>query len=371
MKKITCLMMLLVSITVNLCAQTNNSDKFFQVPDNIIITRRFFINLENGNKMQIDLTDITDLNVISNIDSLLQVFSTDIAGLKDSVADPLSSKRIDYFTDAKGRKKIRFQQHQPKGASFLLDKGDLASLRTEQDTINIIGIIPNAPKPEQKISISNPRYYHLTFWLNNINELPNYLHGELQQKVTTIQQHLHDKWPIQLGGSHHYLISDKDISAERAKGFTQNAIGDYVNGYIAVNLQNYKNYFVPSFSVGAKFTFTNRNQTFKWEPGIYWEPHFLFNRDSTGKTQTFRNDFLTVSYAQGGTTDYNSQKDFSFSAAFSLGYLIHRQGDIIDKNTFRLGVGKIKYSKISVEPSMYFNNFFKGITPCVRISFGF
>ena len=192
MKKITCLLMLLISITVSLCAQSNSSDKTFEVPANIIINRRFFINLDKGNKMQIDLSDINDLNFIANIDSLLQVFMTDIAPLKDSVADPLTSKRIDYFTDAQGRKKIRFQQFQPKGASFLLNKGELASLRTEQDTINIIGIISNPSKPKEKVSLTNPRYYHLIFLLNDINELYTYMHGPLKEKIITIQQHVND-----------------------------------------------------------------------------------------------------------------------------------------------------------------------------------
>ena len=126
-----------------------------------------------------------------------------------------------------------------------------------------------------------------------------------------------------------------------------------------------------SFSLGAKFTFTNRDRTFKWEPGIFWEPHYVFEKDNTGKLQTYRNDFLTLTYGQGGTTDYNAQKDFSFSAVFSLGYLINRQGDIFDKNTFRLGAGKIKFYKTSIEPSMYFNNLFRGITPGIRISQSF
>lgn len=364
--------MLAISITGNLCAQSNKSDKAFEVPDNIIITRRFFVNLDKGNKMQIDLSDLNDLNVVANIDSLLQVFMTDILPLKDSVADPLTSKRIDYITDAQGRKKIRFQQFQPKGATFLISKGELASLRTEQDTVNIIGIIANPPVPEQKVSLTNPRYYHFTFLLNDINELFNYNNGVLKQKITTILQHAKDdKWPLLLGGSHHYMQSDKDISAERVKGFTQGSVGDYVNGFITVNIQNYKNYFVPSFSLGAKFTFTNRERTFKWEPGLFWEPHFLFAKDSAGKTQTYRNDFLTLTYGQGGTTDYNAQKEFSFSAVFSLGYLIRQQGNIIDKNTFRLGAGKIRFYKTTIEPSMYFNNFFKGVSPCIRISQSF
>ncbi len=371
MKKTFSVLMLLTGVTASLCAQTNKSDKTFQVPDNIIMNRRFYINLDKGNKLEIELTDITDLDRLTNIDSLLQVFAEDIAPLKDSLADPLTSKRIDYITDAQGRKKIRFQQFQQKGASFLLNKGELASLRTEQDTINIIGIITNPPKPDQKISLRNARYYHLTFFLNNMNELSSYMNGALKEKIITIQNNVNGKWPLILGTGSHYLKKDSTISADRPIGFTAAGTGDFINGFITVNMQNYKNYFVPSFSIGARFVFANRDRTFKWEPGILWEPHYLFAKDNEGKLKTYRNDFLTLMYGQGGITDHDPLKDFSFSAVFSLGYLIRRQGDFMEKNTFRLGAGKLKLYKTTIEPSMYFDNFFHGVTPGIRISQSF
>lgn len=364
--------MLFVSITPDLCAQSNNNtDKAFEVPPNIIINRRFYINLDKGNKLEIELTDITDLERIANIDSLLKIFIDDITPLKDSLEDPLTTKRIDYLTDAKGRKKIRLQQFQPKGNNYLLNNGELSSLKINQDTINIIGIITNPPKPSQKISLTHPRYYHLMFYINNIGELVGYMNGSLTDKISTIQNNVNTKWPLILGGSSHYLGKDNTISADNPQGFVSGGIGDYLEGFITVNVQNYKNYFVPSFSLGARLTFANRDRTFKWEPGLFWEPHFLFARDSLEKMHTYRNDFLTLTYGQGGITDHDPRKDFSYSAVFSLGYLINRNGNYFEKNTFRFGAGKLKLLKTTIEPSIYFNNFFKGVTPGIRISQSF
>lgn len=368
MKKITCLLMLFTGITADLLSQSNNKpDKAFEVPANIIINRRFFVALDKGNKMQIELTDIADIDRLVNIDSLLQTFLHDIALLKDSLADPLASKRIDHVTDAQGRKKIRFQQFPPKGAGFLISNGELASLRTAQDTIHLIGIIADPPKAIQKISLINPRYYHLTFYLNDMAELKDYMNGILEEKIQTIRNHVNDKWPLLLGGSHHYLKQDKSISAEKPKGFTQTGTGDFLSGYATINVQNYKNYFVPSFSVGVRLTLANRDRTFKWEPGLLWEPHYIFVKDNNNKLRTYRNDFLTATYGQGGTKDYDPRKEFAYSAVFSLGYLINRQGDYFERNTFRMGAGKMQVFKTAIEPSLYFNNFFKGVTPGIRI----
>src|SRR6185503_6366413 len=116
MTKTICVLMLLASITESLCAQsTNKSDKAFEVPENIVFNRRFRIDLGKGNKMMMELSDISELDRLANMDSLLAIFLLDIAPFKDSLEDTLNAKRIDYVTDGQGRKKMRFQQLQPKG----------------------------------------------------------------------------------------------------------------------------------------------------------------------------------------------------------------------------------------------------------------
>ncbi|HMG69287.1 MAG TPA: hypothetical protein VK588_16430 [Chitinophagaceae bacterium] len=369
MKKTFIVLMLFIGILPELCAQSKSKeDKTFEIPENIIMHSRFYVDLQKGNKLTLELSDISDLDRIMNIDSLLTVFLNDLKPMKDSLSDPLASKRIDYVTDAQGRKKIRIQQEHPKGNNYLLNNGQLSSLKINQDTINIIGIIVNPPKSKQlKVSTTLPRYYHLLFYLNNIEELAGYMKGPLTEKFSTIQNNVHTSWGLILGGSSHYLKKDKTISADRPRGETQ-VVGDFLELKFAVNVQNYKSYFVPSFSVGCDFGFSNPSRTFKWQPGIYWEPHFLFGKDAQGKLKTYRNDFLTLTYGQGGTTDHDPQKDFTFSAVFSLGYLIHRSGDFIEKNTFRFGAGKLKLLKTTIEPSLYFNKFFKGVTPGIRIT---
>jgi len=54
-----------------------------------------------------------------------------------------------------------------------------------------------------------------------------------------------------------------------------------------------------------------------------------------------------------------------------LGYLIHQSGEFIKEGTFRFGAGKVKFSKTTIEPSIYFDHFFKGVTPGIRISQSF
>ncbi len=371
MKKRILLWVLIISTTAPLCAQiSNKSDAAFEVPSNIFFNRKFFISLENRNRIQIDVTDINDLTSISNMDSLLQVFIQDIAALKDSLSNPLTSKRIDYLTDESNRKKIRFQQFQPKGASFFLNQGELASLRTEQDTINLIGIIANPTKPKDRINNDNPRYYHITVFLNDIGELNALMKGQLNTKMALLQEETKNKWVGGPGTGNIRLKKDSSITVNQQRGFN-NGPGDYLNLYATVNVQNYKNYFVPSFSIGGKVVFANRGRYYKREIGLMWEPHYIFANDNNNKLQTYRNDFLTLNYGQGPTKDFDTRKETSLQAVVSIGYLIRRRGEYFDKNTFRFGAGKLQLSKTSIEPSIYFNNFFKGVTPGIRITQSF
>jgi len=373
MKKTITVWMLIIGILPNLCAQNKSKeDKAFEIPNNIVIMSRFYVDLERGNKLTIEVTDLSDLERIKNVDSILAIFLNDMKPLKDSLSDPLTSKRIDYITDAQGRKKIRIQQFQPKGSSYLLNNGDLSSLKINQDTINIIGVINNPPKPEQhKVSLKNTRYYHLLFYLNNIDELAGYMNGTLNNKITSIQKNVNGKWPTVLGTGSHYAKNDKSIVGDKPRGATDAGTGDMLTLYSTVNIQNYKAYFVPSFSLGAKLTFSNRERTFKWESALSWEPHFFFSKDAQGKLRTYRNDFLTLTYGQGGVSDHDIKKDFSFSAIVTIGYLIHQSGEFVEPHTFRFGIGRVKFSKTSIEPSIYFNDFFKGVTPGIRISQAF
>ena len=365
MKKTFCWWMLVTSISVNLCAQSG--DKTFEVPDHIIFNRKFTINLDNKNQLVIRLSDINDLQQLSNLDSLVQVFLRDMGPLKDSLTDELSAKRIDYVSDAQYRKKIRLVQYPVAGSSFLVDRGGLAALRTVQDTIHLIGILPNPPKPADNTSRKNPRYYHFSFYLNDWSEIRNYLNGELNAKLKTLQTGINEKW-IKTWGSRH-MKADKSITATQPRG---HAAGySYLSGYLSVNAQNYKNYFVPSFSVGLQATLTNKERSFKWVPGVLWEPHFFFSKDVHNDLKMYRNDFLSLMYAQGGTKDHDPRKEFSFSTHFSFGYLVHHSGNFFDKNTFRLGAGKVQLLKTTIEPGMYFNHFFKGVSPTIKISQSF
>jgi hypothetical protein len=357
--------MLVTSITGNAFAQDNTakSDKVFDLSFEHA-QRRFTVELGKGNKMQIELSNMADLDKFSNMDSLIRVFLADIEPLTDSLGDELLSKRIDYTTDSLGRKRIRIQQFKPKGSSFVVREGDVAALKLEQDTINFIGIVFYTAKYTLRKAFTETRSYRVSFFLNDLADLKSYLDGGLNQKIQAIRENIGSHWLTTRKKGTAYLKEDLSISARLPKGMV--AGGDFLNFRISVDLQNYKSYFVPSFSLGAGLILSNGY--FKRDIVLSWDPHFFFAKNSQDKLKTFRNDFLTLTWGQGPVQDNNPRKESHFLFIMSLGYLIKREGEYFEKNTFRMGGGRLSIfnGKTKIEPVIYFDNFFKGVTPGLR-----
>jgi hypothetical protein len=373
MKRIISVLMLVTGINGKTIAQNEptltNADKVFNLP-NGYLKRSFTADLGKGNKMQIELTDLEDLDRFKNIDSLLRIFLQDMIPFKDSLSDELASKRIDYLTDGLGRKKIRIRLSKPDGASFLLQQGNISVLKLEQDTVVFSGSYLYTVSTTILKPFTEMHYYRLSFFVNQLSDLNGFLVLNLNEKVSAIQKNKKSRWIKGDDAVWHIKNGDKSIYANhQPAGYNSGTgTGDYLTSLTTVNIQNYKNYFVPSVSLGIGLGFNNGK--IKQEIGVLWEPNFLFSKNVSGGLHTYRNDFLTFSYKRTLPGKEHEAPAFSFSNGFTIGYLIRRSGDFYEKNTVRIGMGRVSLfnNKINIEPVIYFNNFFKGVTPGLKLS---
>ena len=382
MQKIVIVLGLLLSITGTSYAQKNpqTDDRLFELSP-YTITFKTWADLGQGNTMRLELTSRAELSRFQNIDSLLLVFSSDIKSLEDSLADPQTAKRIDYLIDATGHKKLRIRQSRVSATTYVVGDGEPALLRLQQDTIFLLLPVPTeeatgAGKEKATGQPGIQRYDRLGFFLNRYEELNGLITTGLSRKITLMLTRQGDEnWTFKKGRA--YLNADPTIST---KSFPYAGHGATLELRYHVSFQNYKSYFTPSFSLGA--TITTHNGDNRNAFSADWEPVFLFARDVQGRLQTYRNDFLVVGYRNwkveptGRNLNSNgaglrTSNILNLDLNFSLGYLIHSQGDYFVKHTFRLCVGSVSLARnaIIVQPCMYFNDLFKGVTPGVRVSF--
>ena len=142
-------MMLVTGISRQTIAQTNTTNKTFEVP-NGSLSNRYSIDLGKGNTLQVEIADKNDIVRFKNIDSILTDFFKNIIPLQDSLADKLAARKIDYVMDAAGRKKIRISIFKPLASSFVIRKEEVSALKSEKDTLNIIGIVTGTPSTKFK-----------------------------------------------------------------------------------------------------------------------------------------------------------------------------------------------------------------------------
>ena len=355
-------------------ATPSREDRVFELPP-YVTGYEAEAALGKGNIMRLELTRRAELERFRNMDSLLLVFLSDIKPLQDSLGDPLAAKRIDYVVDTSGQKKIRIRQTKHAASTYLVQDGEPAVLRLEQDTVFIL-----LPVPADKMAERNgiQRYDRLGFFLNRYEELSSLVTTGLNRKIELMQTKVNGSWAER--GNRSILKSDPTITSK-----AHPSPGRYAQLSLRYHVaaQNYKSYFTPSFELGTTITIGNYDNLNSFSAD--WEPVFLFARDAGGTLQTYRNDFIVFGYnyrkktprgwrsqtGSGAGVSDGERPSFNIDLNFSLGYLIDRQGDYFAKHTFRFCAGSINLANnaIRVQPCMYFNDFLRGITPGVRVVF--
>jgi hypothetical protein len=375
-KSVILLMLITVSVTENLFAQrqadqgsSGPSSSPFYVPASAIMDS-FYVKLDYGNSLQIAVSNLADIGRPFTPDALIRAFRDNMAAFEDSLSNPLTIKKISYLTDGTGKIFIRLQQFKPHGNSYLINKGEKAVLKIAQDTVIMMHVLTDTTRSGCQAH-PEKRYLRLTFQLNDFHQLYDYQSGELDSAFRKLYQAARSRTHWSPKNNHHMKLEGSYSLAGVRAG--QPAVihprykeNDFVTPLLAVNLQNVYQHLSPSASLGVLFDFPRRG--FAHELSLSWEPMFLFALDNRGVWQTYRNDWLMARYSIYAP---HAEKKAMFTGNLSVSYLIRRKGDFFDKNTFRLGLGGFRKDKLTLEPVIYFHDFFRGVTPGLRLGVSF
>jgi hypothetical protein len=366
-KTITALFGLLLNMTGMLYAQQNTGaaqspeDELFGL-SRYSINYAWHIDLGKGNYLELELTDLSQLSGFQNMDSLLLVFLTDMKGFRDSLADPAAFKCIDYLVDTSGRKMVRIRQTKPASPAWLLGDEAPSLLRLQQDTVHLL-----LPAPPVR-GTTHLRRNRLTLVINQYDELENLVTTGLNAKMRELGPMDNRDWAPKNGKP--TLIRDPAISAKTATNYSAGHVRNYLSLDAIFAAQNYRNYFTPSVGLGATIGLQTGEHVH--QIGLHWEPLFFFSAAAQGRPQTYRNDLLVFSY------DYSLAERRSALSALtglmtniSFGMFVHREGDYIPSHSFRLTAGSVKLmrGRFIIEPCLYFDDFFRAVTPGLRVCF--
>ena len=356
-------MMLLCIINSHCFAQASpDPEKIMEVQRNLY-RRSFFFDLGKKEKMQIEVYKLADLSYLLDIDSIIEVFIKDLAEVKDSIPDAVYSRTIEYTIDGANMKRLSFSKHRGEKTSFVFTDGEASLLKLEQDTIVIIGIIPEQHIRSLLHPSPQPRLYRISLFLNDLDRLSNH-RGHLNTKLRQLATAVNGKWVLKRDGYRH-PVDQPSISSISKRGYTMG--GDIVSLRPGIDIQNYKSWFVPSFTAGIVLS-TNKDLVHR-EYGLGKESHFIFVKNDNGQSKAYLNMFVTLSYGQSNINPY-TKKSAVLYPFISIGYLLKRQGEFYNKHTFKLAMGQFNlfanYTKI--EPVIYFHDFMRACSPSLRIT---
>ncbi|HOA37611.1 MAG TPA: hypothetical protein PKJ36_04390, partial [Flavihumibacter sp.] len=317
-------------------------------------------------KIQQEFADLSTQELFRQFDNLKTLGMLADISIPLKLADDLDAS-IDHFSDGLGVRKISLRRSPDTDHSYLVMKEELAAIKQKQDTVRLLGIIPHPPKhAEHKYSYGD-RYYEFIFSLNNIEDLRQLQTSDITDRLRFYADNKNGKWKRNWKeGLSWKMAKDSSITGDRPAGGAYNT-RDYFYLNLAVSLQNYKNYFATGFNITGNVVFSNHDRDWAHVISVGWEPLYLFANNQEGKLQTYRNEFVSIGYGQRPVEDKNPMKETSFTGIGSLGWLYHRQGEFMAKNSFRLSFGRFTWRKTHIDPLIYFHDFFRGTTPGLRI----
>lgn len=203
--------------------------------------------------------------------------------------------------------------------------------------------------------------YTILFYLDDISDL-NKIKGESFEKQVTVAQSLIPggrkkvngwlKWNGNdnfesnfLGESSPYSLDMIELTAGLGAGVIKNQWANDIN-------------FRVGLGFGIKGIMRNR---------YFTEFKMVYDFANSGDKVFSVNSFVAL----GWEHNFSTTTEKVNWIGFSVGYLVDRNTDFFQKNTWKLAMKKSINQTISVNPELYFNGFFKNVYPGVQIGINF
>jgi len=355
--------------------QTENistSESLFNFPKPGTLYDNFVFYLPKGNRMTLEMSSISQLKKLPNLDSLAKKVYEDLQVFKDPLSKELTSKRIDYVVLKEGNK-IRITEHKPTADYYTFKENEPVQMKVDQDTVRIKFYFKGEGTYTGTVLI--PCF--VTFIVNNISDIKNFPDNTLSNSLNNLllkdleQQFKADKpkWESGRYFVSYYVEKNERIFPKKLKYLVWGR-NSGIDPYVQLGIQNVRGSWVPSTGIGFSFFQTNTRSVEKKSYSFFLEPYFFFSRDANNNSIVDRNDFMSFKFHKEFKNFRNNGIGLIYSNA-SIGYLIKRNGNWFEKNTVKFSLPGLQSKNIILEPEFYFNDFFKHFSPSLKLTLFF
>lgn len=339
---------------------------------------QFDIVAKDGTHMMLKLEQLSQLDSIPNLDSLLFKVGRNLQPLKDSLNQPYVNWKVEYNDFVKaGMYNITITPYRSASSSYRYRDNTLTKLKSGSDTLVITRYTTSQDKAHvartDKDSVfKHFRSYTITLGLSNIGDIAGLSPGMLDAALAEFKaalpdkvKHLNQYTPLNAT----YYASNRWLNIypgddHFAKSHSFDGYGDFGISYT-------RGSWTPSAGIGAQYWYTSKTgdrNAFM----LYWEPYFFFSRSAANALIADRNDFVTLKFSQA--QKQNNSKGY-FYAMMSVSYLVRREGDWYDPTTFKLAFTGYRVQNVadagiglSLNPEFTFSKFFKRFSPTLKLT---
>ncbi len=327
---------------------------------------RYEIALPNRNRLVVVFNTWPELAAHRNLDSLLRLFVADWRLWRDSTATRTDARRVLYTLEPQGQRTVRVTNFpvQTETYQFRSDE-EPVQLKAVQDTLVIEKRLEPGSRTT-KPAFDLPLNVQFHFYLNRLEDLEvlakQGLNGEIEKAIQQARAYTgHDLFQPRYRST--YSPEPGLRHSWRVGGYNEAQL--VLSPGVGVGVARNQIYTVLVGDLGLR-----PGQTLLG-PRLGWHEYVFFQPRADGTTQIVRNSFLNVGIMSFKLRPAYSSLPHANGASLTLGYLIRRNGDFFEKNTFRLAGTIDLFRWVKIEPELYWNGLFKNVYPGVRVNVGF
>jgi len=336
------------------------------------LQHRFTINLSRQNKVIVQVSSVTVLPEVMNLDSIITAALNDIVSLKDSLETTLDNKTVDFVKDTTGEKKFRIVTHAARNANYAIRNTEVYALKMEQDTFRIIQLQNKITREwfSPPVTETTARW-SITVVMNYFADIRQYINGTLNNAMKDIAkgEFTENYWVKRRDKRFNLDANYYPMDPGKKPPVVNGTYGQDVLTLptIRAGFQNVGNTFGTSFSLGASLRLDRGKKIRVWS--LMGELLYVYSREPKINLKGNLSRFITLeTYSMQKNTSRNNVQLIDH---FSFSYLVKQQGDVFNKNTFRLGLPGVQFKFLRLTPELYFNNFFKNVSPGIKLSLVF
>lgn len=331
---------------------------------------KYSFDLGQENKLLVYARTVQDLQKFQNIDSVLARFAKDYNVLKTSLPENVNSKTVIYKPLSNEQYQLDLVEHaSPKQRfQFKTNGGEPLLLKTMQDTLLIIhSFLKPMETKSGEVKLNEHVYFCLI--VNNLEDIGKMvinggINAYIQKALKDAEKYPHHDL---MGG--HYKFNYTQSNSRSFRTVTK-PNEDFLAIHPSIGLGVFQNQLVPN--VQADFVFVpNKYKNIGYTLGGR-TMFFTERNDLTQRVSIHSNDFV-----HAGITFYDFRRpkngvvntNHILFGAY-LGHSVSRNGTIFDKNTWNFSMTITTKGMFKIQPEIYFNGFFKSVTPGLRLQIG-